>query len=351
MPKDVVKSIIRLLSKLTQNVSRGIPVGPHSIHLIAELAFDPVDRSLRSYGYRHCRFVDDIHIFCESEDEAEIALFDLAKILDKQQRLVLQRHKTKIVTSEDFISGAEGIILNRPINDAEKEILDIVEFHSSGDPYRSISIRELSGDELELLDRFDFESLLESYLGQADPNYPRIRWLYRRLSQIGIPHAVTFSVNNLNRLVPALGEVAKYLASAENNLDDEWIEIGENLINSLDTIPIINHSEYLQMVLVNLFGKISDLDHIDDLLIKYDSSPETIKRKIIKAATKYGADYWLREKKEDISSVDPWLRRALILGASTFPRDEREIWLKQFKSGDDLLEKVVANWVIKGNTL
>ena len=351
LPNDVVKSIIKMLKNLTQNVSRGIPVGPHAMHLIAELAFDPIDRTLKSLGYQHCRFVDDIHIFCKSEDEAEIALYDLATILDKQQRLVLQRYKTKIINSSDFIMHAQRIIDNKPINDTEKEILDFMDSHSHGDPYRSISTASLSHDELRLLDKFDFESLLEIYLEEDDPNFPRIRWFYRRLAQIGVPDAVLFSVRNLNRLTPAIGDLAKYLTSAETNLELKWIEIGTDLVDSLNAIPIIHHSDYLQMALLNLFSKISDLNHVDDLLQRYDASSNIMKRKIIKAATKADAGYWLRGKKEEIISADNWLRRALIIGASTFQKDERNFWLKQFKGGDNLLEKAVAEWVIKGNTI
>ena len=152
-------------------------------------------------------------------------------------------------------------------------------------------------------------------------------------------------------MTPAIGDLAKYLTSAETNLELKWIEIGTDLVDSLNAIPIIHHSDYLQMALLNLFSKISDLNHVDDLLQRYDASSNIMKRKIIKAATKADAGYWLRGKKEEIISADPWLRRALIIGASTFQKDERNFWLKQFKGGDNLLEKAVAEWVIKGNTI
>ncbi|VVB64574.1 Reverse transcriptase (RNA-dependent DNA polymerase) [uncultured archaeon] len=93
LPDGIIRSIMSLIDLATQGVSRGIPTGPHPMHLIAEISLDPVDRSLLSYNYNYCRFIDDIHIFCENEEDAEIALLDLANILDKQGRLVLNYHK------------------------------------------------------------------------------------------------------------------------------------------------------------------------------------------------------------------------------------------------------------------
>ena len=66
VPLEAAKSINRLLGNLTQGVSRGIPVGPHAAHLLAECVFDPIDKNLLTEGYAFCRFVDDIHIFCKT---------------------------------------------------------------------------------------------------------------------------------------------------------------------------------------------------------------------------------------------------------------------------------------------
>jgi len=107
VPNEIVKLIIGPLMKLTNGVSRGIPVGPHASHLLAKISVNPIDRSLKSHSYYHCRFVDDIHIFCENEEKVTIALFDLVEILDKHGRLTLQKHKTFIMPSKDFIQYAQ----------------------------------------------------------------------------------------------------------------------------------------------------------------------------------------------------------------------------------------------------
>src|SRR5207248_3066471 len=72
VPLEAAKSINRLLGNLTQGVSCGIPVGPHATHLLAECVFDPIDKNLLTEGYAFCRFVDDIHIFCKTRQQAQI---------------------------------------------------------------------------------------------------------------------------------------------------------------------------------------------------------------------------------------------------------------------------------------
>ena len=75
LPNQYTKWIVKLLESLTAKVSRGIPVGPHATHLLAEATLIPVDNSLVLQGINFCRFVDDFVIFANSEDEARAYLY------------------------------------------------------------------------------------------------------------------------------------------------------------------------------------------------------------------------------------------------------------------------------------
>ncbi|EHN8902293.1 hypothetical protein F6T96_004547, partial [Enterobacter hormaechei] len=55
-PNQAIKWLISLLESTTAGVSRGVPVGPHPIHLIAEATLIPVDNSLNSAGYKFIRY-------------------------------------------------------------------------------------------------------------------------------------------------------------------------------------------------------------------------------------------------------------------------------------------------------
>ena len=76
-----------LLANVTEGVSRGIPIGPHASHIIAEMAMIPTDDFLRSLGVVFCRYVDDIHIFCKTERAARSTLYRFADYLDKTQKI------------------------------------------------------------------------------------------------------------------------------------------------------------------------------------------------------------------------------------------------------------------------
>lgn len=313
---EAAKSIIRLCAHLTQGVSRGIPVGPHATHLLAECAFDPIDRNLLAEGYTFCRFVDDLHIFCNTRQQAQIAFYDLAEILDKQQKLSLQSHKSKILSADEFIEYADRALAEAPppgLN-LERDIIEVIDRYTNGDRYRHIDVAILSEADKAILSQHNLEEVFNSYLDQGEPNFVRIRWLFRRLAQVGVPGAIPLAVAKLERFSPALADLASYLLSAQYDYPlSEWKHVGEEVLRALD-LPIIPHSEYLTVILLDLFARLPLLNHLESILQRYrrTSGSYMVNRKIIRAATAHRADYWLRQRKEELPGADPWLRRALI---------------------------------------
>lgn len=93
-PNQAIKWIVNLLESTTVGVSRGVPIGPHPIHIVAEAAMIPIDNSITTQGLAFLRYADDILIFCDSEQTGKAALAKMATILDKQQRLMLLRWRS-----------------------------------------------------------------------------------------------------------------------------------------------------------------------------------------------------------------------------------------------------------------
>ncbi len=100
------------------------------------------------------------------------------------------------------------------------------------------------------------------------------------------------------------------------------------------------------MILLDLFARLPALNHIDNILQKYDTSSSLMeKRKIIRIATVYPAADWLDQIIERPSLNDAWLRRAFIAGASAFSsRNERNHWLDRFKTEETKLDAFIARW-------
>jgi len=121
--------------------------------------FDPIDRSLLSRRYTFCRYVDDIHIFCKTQEEAYTALFDIADILDKQQRLTLQRHKTEVLPAGEFRERATRITAEAPLDDFEKQIITVIDRHTRGNRYGKVKPAKLPKADLKILSQHNLEKV------------------------------------------------------------------------------------------------------------------------------------------------------------------------------------------------
>lgn len=220
-PNQAIKWIISLLESTTAGVSRGVPVGPHAIHLIAEATLIPVDQSLQSLGFNFIRFADDIVFFCESEAIARSTVGKVASTLDKQQRLMLQRHKTRIYNPLDFQQHCSRMIEDRPISNDEESLLGIIRKYSNRDPYQMISYSQIKPEDWMQISEPIVRSIIEDYISQDNIDYVRLRWFYRRLSQVGHPGAISVSLENMDRLGPCFANICLYLSSVQAISSDE----------------------------------------------------------------------------------------------------------------------------------
>ncbi len=351
LPKPAAKTLKRFLQTLTDKGSRGIPVGPHSSHILAECALDPTDRSLLSHGYDFCRYVDDIHIFCSDEEEATGALYDLVQILDNQQRLMIQNEKTWVRKAQEFIELANSMLIDRPATDEEAEILTLISDETGGDPYREISLQDLEAEDLDLLSQKILEQLLGHYLEQEERvDYPRLSWLMRRLTQVGAPGGLDFILSNIARLSPILGPVSRYIMAAVPNYNGDKNLIGAKILRALE-YPIIKKSHYLQAILLDVIATLPELDHVDLVTARYGGSDPLVRREILRAAAIGARGDWLRDRKTEFRSMDPWLRRAFVSSSAALPEEEAHFWLQAVRDNLSPLEKVVASFAHKRKDL
>jgi hypothetical protein len=335
----VIKILMNLVKSSTYSVSKGIPVGPHPTHLLAEASLIPIDELLLQRGLEYCRYVDDINIFCDSEESAHVALFAVAGALDQYHKLTVNRSKTRILPSSKFVPIARQKADDQPINSEEEVILAIIKKYATG-PYNPVPVSALTSEDLAQFSLSALEGILAAYLGAAEPDYVRLRFFLRRLSQVGVPGAVEYVVFNLSKLLPALAEVAVYLHSATPHYQGSWNNLGAQLLALLES-PLAKESEYLQVVILGLFGRIAELNHIAKLTGRYASSSASGQREIVLAAAAADADAWLRTLKTDFSRFDPWLRRAFAFAVRALPPDERKFWIKEVKPVASPLELAI----------
>lgn len=143
-PNQAIKWIMTLCESSTAGVSRGLPIGPHAVHLLAEATLIPVDNALLSHGLDFVRYADDIAVFVEDQDAARAAFATVAHTLDKQQRLMLQRHKSRIYMPAAAQDLALRMIEDQPISENEADLIRIVKKYSNDDPYKSVWFGDIS---------------------------------------------------------------------------------------------------------------------------------------------------------------------------------------------------------------
>ena len=345
-PNQATKWIIRLLESTTADVSRGVPIGPHSIHLIAEASLIPIDNALSAEGFQFRRFADDILIFCESQEDAQLALGRMAEILDKQQRLMLQRHKTKFLTPAKSRSLCDQMVEDRPINLNEREMLAVIKKYSGGNPYRYISYEEVEPEHWEMLTEKKISSIIEEYIKKKSTDYIRLRWFYRRLAQIGHPGAVRISLKKIDQLGPCFANICAYLSSVQNIEPKDWKDIGRDILGLLDREKV-KRNEFFRLSILSLFTRNAHLNHFPSLSSRFNSSDSNARREILLAAYRNEVVDWVRGHKESFDAMDKWQQRAFIFCSSQFPSDERKYFLRRHSQSRPF-ESALIKWAKKG---
>ena len=327
-PNQAIKWVIRLLESTTEGVSRGIPIGPHGAHLVAECSLIPVDNSLRVNSVNFLRYADDLLIFCDSPDEVTNAQYIVASTLDKQQRLMLQHHKTQIFPADEFRDYCARMIEDRPISEDEEEILNIIKRYSSGNSYATITYNNITPEDWKAFSEETVSRIIEEYLQGEEVDYIRLRWFFRRLTQVGHPGALKVVIENIRSLEPCLPSICGYMASIQEIPPEDWEKLGDDLLGLLDSQPTFER-EFARLSLLSLFSKNEYIDHFVKLVPRFSVGDAHTKREILLAARANGQTDWLRERKEDYGSMDPWQRMAFIYCASVLPRDEKKFFLNR----------------------
>lgn len=342
LPNQAVKWIIGLLESTTAGVSRGVPIGPHPIHLVAEATLIPVDNSLVSAGVRHIRYADDMVIFCKNEREARAALSTVATVLDKQQRLTLQRHKTKVYKPDEFARICAEMIEDRPINANEKSLLELIRKYSGGDPYKTISFSQILPSDWASISETSIRSVIEEYISSDPVDYIRLRWFYRRLAQIGHPGGIQVSLENIDTLEPCFANICFYLGSVQSIPAKDWKRVGTRLLQLLKK-PEVRSSEYFRLLILSVFTRNQHINHFEKLRAMFQSADAFVRREVVLAARLNGALDWVRELKEDFAAMDPWQQRAMLFAVAGLAKDERKYFLGR-QALQRPFERSLAKW-------
>lgn len=330
------KIIEKFLSGLNTNISKGIPVGPAPSIIVAEAIMADVDKKIITYTDNFSRYVDDIYIFFNTEEEANILLHDLTKYLYSAHRLVLSEDKTIVLSVSEF-----KLKYLRNEKSIERQALhDKLEELASGDypSVEEVEFDELGSDDKLKIRSETYKELFDLALKLEKIELGLMRHLLRQAGIYKIRSIIPQIFENFNRLFPVLREVVIYLnrVLTEKTVIKYEKEFTSLLKNEYIDLPFINLWVFT-LFQNKLFNKIS-------LKIDYSKIIRIRDRALI--ALRANDTVWLKDNKVGVDTLASWDKRAILFASSILSKDETSHWLGIESSRGDIVVKSICSKII-----
>lgn len=318
------KALMSALAAVQGNDEVGIPVGPHSAHLLAELVLAPFDEHMLDLDPKFLRFVDDVHVACKSEDEAREVLYEIADYMHRNLQLSLSRHKTQVLNGQQlraYARTALGLTESLVGDKLRGEVERIVEEHTSGPDDEDVDFFVLDDKTRESLSAENITEILDELL-DGDVQIQLKKYL-RGLTHLRAPGAVDWVVDNLPAMLPALPQAIEYLHSAMPSYEGSPFHVLDVLIKSLE-LPIVEKSEHMQTLLLAICVQCSRYVEFKKISPLYSKMLPAAQREIVLLAGKLGSRPWLKKLAATAETADPWLLRALVEASKCLIETERQ---------------------------
>ncbi len=341
-----VSSIMAILQVVSENTSYGLPVGGNAARILAEALLISSDEFLKGKAIEFTRFVDDYVVFCKNESEAHKTLGLFAEHLLKSEGLSLQKNKTQLITSHEYISQINNLLGIADSNDdedlARTKFLNLNLFFDPYSPTASEDYKELK----KKLNNFDILDLIRIELRKSKLHFATGRKLLQAIKvldgeKIGLAlNAIFDNIHLFYPLFPQLMiSVSKCIEKATLKHQNEIFKRLCELVNEESYIVSNdNNLAYIARVLskCNLDIAIQTLDKI------YAKSFSPIVRvNCAYSMINLRVYYWLSTYKDSYGSFTRIEKTACLI-ATFVLGDEGFHWRKKLSPDD--FEVIVVNW-------
>lgn len=346
------ETIMRMLGAWGGRVSYGLPIGPAASRLLAELLLDPIDRMLQEQGYKHCRWIDDIRIFCTSETEAKRAESQLVKTLYESYGLTLQYSKTAIVYKSSFLADAEPrevLIVtdenDEPVTDDAlvEEVRELL--NETGDvSLAPLDLNKLPVPLKNLLANYDLNRVLSFLLGFYDEiDIGVVRIVLEELARREDCSSALLVLDHLADLQQIISTVADYFMRGRSSIDGRArAEIGNRCLAEAKA-SVAAGQDFNAMWLLWLVAGTEEFDNQQVFAKQFEeTASEVARRKLVLAMGQSGNGDWFLARRNDLTGMSPWIRRAFLYGSRAMLPDERKHWLKSITPQLDILERAIV---------
>lgn len=351
---DATSRIIAILFKIAEHVSYGLPVGGPAARLLSELLLNRIDRLLQSETIPYCRFVDDFRIFADTQEDAHRALVKLSEFLLVNEGLSLQKHKTRILSSAEFLQTSAFAAENKPETKEEEEARSFSRLRLQYDPYSPTAEDDYQALKAELT-KFDIVGMLGRQLTKTRIDEGLTRRLISAIRHLPTEvknQAITSMFASLDILYPVFPAVMILVRAVAEDLEETTRQHVFAVLRRL-----IDGDSYITQVPANLsFAlRVLVLDKSEETeltLVRIFKQPHNmmIKRDVILAMANRGADYWISNVRKQYSTLTLWERRALII-SSYILEDEGRHWRDGIKNELSEYDSHIMKWAAaKKNT-
>lgn len=229
---------------------------------------------------------------------------------------------------------------------------DLIAAMGIEDSYEEIDYENLPPEYQQAIDELNLESILREQIEEEEPDLSLLKFLLRRLGQIGDTDAIDLIFDNFNKFVPVIRETIEYLLKLDTLSAEQKSEIGKRLIDIYkDETSAAAHLEYSRMYMLRPFALDGEWNS-DEQYIKLHQDAlddDFSKREILLAMGRSKKAFWFRSRKLNLHQMTPWIRRAFIYAASCLPSDEYKHWIRGIDGSLDVVERAVATWAKKNS--
>ncbi|MFQ1783312.1 RNA-directed DNA polymerase [Aeromonas veronii] len=350
---EAVRRILILLSKISKGVSYGLPVGGPAARILSELLLNRVDRLLLSEGISFCRYADDYIISANSTESAYAKLIFLCEKLHENEGLAIQKSKTQILTSKEFLSLSEFNELDEK-EDADQQEINFLRLRLFYDPYSDSADEDYEKLKHELI-KFDIIGMLSKEISKSRINQALTKRLInavkfldpqqKKAAVLSIFQSKEEDKSNLDILYPVFPSIVILCKAIIKDLDSDTRTIIFTTLRDL-----IKNESYITKVPVNLayavrilaLDKSEETDFVLGQVYKSEDNP-IILSDIILAMAQRDCDFWISDKLKSYSALSRWEKRSLFL-SSYILGDEGHHWREKFKDELPEIDKLLISW-------
>lgn len=346
------KHIKILFSKFSQTRSYGLPVGGPASRILAELALNPVDTFLHRKKIPFCRYVDDFHIFANSQQEAYNQLAFLAQVLFNEG-LSLQKTKTRILTAKELQDASAH--LDFTVTDDLSELppeARLMRLSLRYDPYSPTAEEDYESLKAAV-SSIDIVGILSREIAKTNIDTQITKQAIAAIRALGPEHQsgavqALLKPESLETLAPVFSNIMRLLRNLYEELDEKTRDIADKtMIGLFKEGSHLIHIDLNLAYLLQVFGQRRSSEKETILIDLYDRNQSPLVRKeIILIMTKWGATYWLSDILRRFGTLSKWERKAFIVAAYHMD-DEGEHWLDHIKLTLSPDENIIRKWYKK----